>query len=662
MSIRKNTNPHPFDLHPELQQLLMRNGMQAHLSVNQSGDMQLIVLGHDSPVITYNINGQQAEAMMDGGTGSSNKKAYNTFARIVKKDFDIPQAYVTAQNAMGRVALGLHGYRLNRGEYGIPRHGGRYPGMIGWGGDFVAWAPRTPHGYHLRRIGDRAFYQDMPWVAERPDGRMKPGELKSGAYGFYYKGGQQQGRDMLEDMEVQFKEEIPKAAERPEGKGIPYSEQISSSTYFSKEAFLEVMKSHGIIISEEKKMMMIQSSNTKVDVKYDLSDRELRDLLNNSVSGDGSVSLQKRLDIINAVIAKDFAEPITKEMLEGKNLISISFKPEAREELEKKFIEYERRVAEQQRMAEQQRELERNMQAERQRIEEENEKIRQNPDAVNGRELAAIIPGMAWYAGQAHGRMAVVGEIKVVKTSDTGHVMMAKINGEWHAHSISEKDYNRFLAIDDEHRLKMFDKYFDEVKIRKAGRDMTDRDVVTTRDGHTVIRQEQLDIDNARRNHVDGRMLEAMNDGKGFYREERHGRPVEVGNIEVNRLKEGKYSMTAVIDGKTVNKEITQKDYDKFLAVDDYHRMKLFAKIFDDVEIKNKPGERGNVGQSILNALLCLSGVAAGVEMARHHSRPEIYESHVAMTQGDLSALTAANYEAGQSRQEGEQHHYNRGM
>lgn len=57
-----------------------------------------------------------------------------------------------------------------------------------------------------------------------------------------------------------------------------------------------------------------------------------------------------------------------------------------------------------------------------------------------------------------------------------------------------------------------------------------------------------------------------------WYREERHGREVEVGEIAVHPSPiEGKYKMTAVIDGQVISHEISQKDYDKFLAVDDYH-------------------------------------------------------------------------------------------
>ena len=84
--------------------------------------------------------------------------------------------------------------------------------------------------------------------------------------------------------------------------------------------------------------------------------------------------------------------------------------------------------------------------------------------------------------------------------------------------------------------------------------------------------------------------MQVLSEDKGWYREEMYGREVEVGRISVQpALTEGKYKMTAVIDGQTISHEITQRDYDKFLAVDDYHRMKLFSKIFSEVDMKTRP-------------------------------------------------------------------------
>ena len=111
MAIRKDTNPRPLDLQPELQDILQRNGMQAHI-VGSSNGFQLVVQGHDSPVLTYNISQQQLQFLTDWGTNYANRKAYNTFASLVKNDFYMPRDFVHARNANGRVAMGLHGYRI----------------------------------------------------------------------------------------------------------------------------------------------------------------------------------------------------------------------------------------------------------------------------------------------------------------------------------------------------------------------------------------------------------------------------------------------------------------------------------------------------------------------------------------------------------------------
>ena len=127
---------------------------------------------------------------------------------------------------------------------------------------------------------------------------------------------------------------------------------------------------------------------------------------------------------------------------------------------------------------------------------------------------------------------------------------------------------------------------------------------------------------------VDGRDLQFLNENKGWYREEKHGREVEVSQIVVQPAQtEGKYRMTAVIDGQAISHEITQRDYDKFLAVDDYHRMKLFSKIFSEVDMKTRPEAQRGLGTKIFAALTAGTVVAAGVAHGIHHHchAPEFY-------------------------------------
>ena len=302
--------------------------MQAHISLAKDGGRELIVLGHDSPVLTYKLNEKQMEDLMGWGSTYENKKAYNTFASIVKNDFYMPQNFVSASNAFGRVAMGLHGYRIGHGEYGYDaRPARRMPWFApfsrqgrGWAGDFVGFAPRG-EGFHLRRIGDHAYRPTGggPLVAERPDNRVKPGELLSGGYGFYYKGQQKDNPvEVLDKIAIEPKIKPLEAAPRPQGQGIPYSTAITSDVYFSNDRFQEVLKSHGIVIDADKKTLTIQSNLSKVDLQYDLKPEEIQKLTANKVSGKGGVSVDARLAIINDIISKDFDTKLTKDMLETK--------------------------------------------------------------------------------------------------------------------------------------------------------------------------------------------------------------------------------------------------------------------------------------------------------------------------------------------------------
>ena len=652
MAIRKYTNPRELDLSVGLQEVLRKNGMQAHISLAKDGGRELIVLGHDSPVLTYKLNEKQVENLMGWGTTYENKKAYNTFASIVKDDFYMPQNFVSASNAFGRVAMGLHGYRIGHGEYGYDaRPARRTPWFApfsrqgrGWAGDFVGYAPRT-EGFHLRRIGDHAYrpWGGGPMVTERPDNRVKPGEMLSGGYGFYFKGHQKETPvEVLDQISIEPKIKPLEAAPRPQGQGIPYSSVITSDVYFSNDKFQEVLKSHGIVIDEAKKTLTIQSNLSKVDLQYDLKPEELQKLMANKVSGKGGVSVDARLAIINEVIGKDFDTKLTKDMLETKELVSLDLKPDVRQEVEAPFIEQERRIAEQQRLAE--------ARAEQRR---ESERIERDPNAINGREIQAILGNKGWFQPVANGREMVVGEIRVDKTLNGTYVMEAEVNGRLLAHSISAKDYQKFLDLDDAHRLKMFDKVFNEVEIKSAhGESLYQDDLYLAHDGQSIVHQKEVDIQNATSNRVDGAALLEFNERKGFYRERAHGREVEVGNIQVDPTANGKYKMTAVINGQAISHEITQKQYDKFLAVDDYHRMQLFSKIFNEVDIKTRPGEGHNLGAALLAALVVGGEVMRDGLSVPHEPRPEIYETRTGPVYHKAGVVSPADVAAANFRSE----------
>ncbi|MCD8282699.1 MAG: hypothetical protein LUC22_05545 [Prevotella sp.] len=487
MTVRRNTNPRQNDLHPELQQILLRNGVQAHV-VSNGGGWQLVVQGHDSPLLTYNITDRQAQALGDWGTNYANKTAYNTFTEIVAGDFDMPKDFVHARNANGRVAMGLHGYRIGTGEYGR-----------GAGGGMLGWTPRRQDGFHLRRAGGEVVYQGTPMVAERSDGRMKPGELQSCGYGFYYKGRQTTDAVLEEDVLEELQTVVVPSVTHPRSTepARPYNELITSPVYFTNEKWRECLSSHGIIIDDEEKTLTVQAANAP-DLVYDLTDEELSALTSNSIE---DVPAEQRLEVLNNVIKDDFANGITMDMLNSTDRIDISLRPEIEAELR----EYENQG--------------------------QGDAVQVRPDLTGGGYDTA---------GMEH------------RPGDAG---------------------------------------------------------------------------------VNGHDLFVENDNKGWYREGAHGREVEIGDIYVEKLpapegskSEATYRMTAIINGEAVSHEIKQRDYDKFLAVDDYHRMKLFSKVFKEVDMKTRPEARTGLGMRIFAALTASVAVAGEVvQDINHCPSPEIY-------------------------------------
>lgn len=483
MAIRKNTNPRQMDLQPEMRDMLMRNGLQAHIAFD-GGGYRLIVQGHDSPLLTYPLTERQMLALTDWGTNTANKKAYNVLTSIVGKDFYMPKNFIHARNANGRVAMGLHGYRIGIGEYGRT-------GRLGMPPPFLGWTPRQQWGFHLRRVGGQLFFPGPSVVPERWDGRMKPGELQSGGYGFYYKGGrpEQSGqsagqRDVLQDLQAV----ITPLVSRPRSvePARPYRELIASPVYFSNEKWQECLASHGLIVDAERRTLTVQSESVPADMVYDLTEEEVKTLVAAPVE---EQPVEKRLELLNGIIGADFADKVTMEQLDSDKRIAIGLHPEVRQELE-----------------------------ERQRQEQE-----------------------------------------------------------------------VFMPLE--------------------------------------AQRQQETIQGSVGAAVDGRDLQLLNGNKGWYREEKHGREVEVSEITVQPAQaEGKYRMSAVIDGQVVSHEISQKEYDKFLAVDDYHRMKLFSRIFSEVDMKTRPEANKGLGVKIFAALTAGTVVASEVAHGlHHHHAPEFY-------------------------------------
>ena len=514
MSIRKNTNPRSLDLSPGLQDILERNGMQAHITGSSRG-FQLVVQGHDSPVLAYDLNDRQLMALTDWGTNYANKHAYTTFTELVEKDFDLPKSFVHARNANGRVTMGLHGYRIGEGEYGRLAYHRRGWHTDRWHTPFLGWTPRQQEGCHLRRIGGELFYGGAPMLPNRPDGRMKPGELMNGGYGFYYKGDQAKSPEPMKDVlaELETIIEPVAAVERTTHPAIPYNEAITSDVYFTNEKWQEVLSSHGLVVDAQTRTLTVQSASSPADLQYDLTPEELQRLTSNSLN---DVPLAERIATINGIIGNDYKDALKMDMLNENTSISLALTDISRSEVEQQL-------------------------------------------GITARQAGLDIN-----------------------------------NGE--------------ITIQEQHRHPMEE------------------------------------------NAVDGHDLD---ESRGWFREGAHGRAVEVGEIRVDMIppqrtetdrddmsrkaeSEVKYRMTAVINGKAVSHDITAKQYDKFLALDDEHRMKLFAKVFPEVAIRNIPKEKDpnglTFGEKLMAGLSAALGVAheAGhIYRDVHGHRPDIYVSHM---------------------------------
>ena len=69
---------------------------------------------------------------------------------------------------------------------------------------------------------------------------------------------------------------------------------------------------------------------------YDLTDNEVKKLTDNSLK---STSLNERLSILNNAISGDFKDKVTMDMLNSKERISITLKPEVEESFRKQLQE-----------------------------------------------------------------------------------------------------------------------------------------------------------------------------------------------------------------------------------------------------------------------------------------------------------------------------------
>lgn len=110
----------------------------------------------------------------------------------------------------------------------------------------------------------------------------------------------------------------------------PYRELVASPVYFSNEKWSECLASHGLIVDAENRTLTVQSENVNADMVYDLTEEEIKTLTSNSLE---EHSIEQRLELLNGVIAGDFADKVTLDDLNSDKHIAIGLHPEVHEEL-----------------------------------------------------------------------------------------------------------------------------------------------------------------------------------------------------------------------------------------------------------------------------------------------------------------------------------------
>lgn len=144
---------------------------------------------------------------------------------------------------------------------------------------------------------------------------------------------------------------------------------------------------------------------------------------------------------------------------------------------------------------------------------------------------------------------------------------------------------------------------------------------------------------------------EMIKESREWRRSGSNGRSVSVGDISIEKMRDAKtnqevkghYRITAIIDGNPISHEIDQKTFNKLGLVNNDQRLKLFDKIFPEIEMRRKPGEGFHLGAAILAAFdAARMVVGTGLMMGRQipPPRPEIYSSHTIYYRDDVPGMS----------------------
>lgn len=712
---------------PQLERTLRQNGMQAHIAFNE-GRYQLVVQSHDAPHPTmYDISQSQVNTLANGGNSSSDRRAYNLFAQLVKSDYKTPNSWVAARSAMSSVNMGQHAADGTR--YGMWNR--RYPGFIGW--------ESRPMSHRTMLAGGGVY----PLVNYNTYGVSPNGNRhgKTGEIGFYWKGERNVQAVQTEQERVVTERIVQSIAPRPRPRPQEPAEKydVTSNVYFSKQKWMDVLQTHGIVVDTQRSTLTILSKGTDFDKQYDLTDEELKKLTNGSLDvSKGGVSIDDRLAILNSRIASDYQRGITLDMLKSDKVIDIPLKPEVEQRL---TMEQQQRYADV-----------------RQEVREEYNNQTLSPYAeglVDGRSIAQLNERKGWYREGANGREVTVGDIWV-EAVPKNQALREELEGRMNIHQEEEPrlmtmpqvNVNQYgvaigkLSFDGETQkpepisLDTFGKdkdrplggqmddilrshginnlfrtgeveltynggrYFNDEKTFELPEDVAD--IVYSNDEKVSVKERLDALNTVIGEHIKGGgvteemlrsdsnvpvlgvpeekrnfslevkvgsnivsipitkeqaekaeqstldlkrdvKLEKSDDDKykltvkvgdqtfekevpradigkenykQFRSEDIHDVSMSDGKkslpyLSKEQVEEKTYTMSAIIDGEKVTKEITAKQYQDYLRMDDYHRMKMMGKLFGEVDVKTRPEMKVPF---LAKAQMVFDGIRMGLE------------------------------------------------
>ena len=543
-------------INTQIKDALRRQNFDADVFQGEDGKFRLDVWdGSRGNTYSYNITEEQARLFthqQNNGYGGYRDKAWRTMALIMRNDFkDLPLSYSQLNNYgtminnrdMTYAQANYRNMTMRGGIFRRPGPFGGGPDMRGWDPHHFGWgrgmAPPLfgivhtrpySYGYGGEVYGDDV-YENRPGAVKPGTGRITPKENSDRAV--------QSQRPTVNATVVRRREE---RLEPQNGEAIPLSESVKDGK-FDEEKFLQVLSSHGITLKNNmyKPTLEVYSAKEGGKITYEISREQAGRLLARDPD-QKDFSIQDRLDTINEIIAGDWEEKVTKETLESKDPLALTATVSAKDVLKN--------------------------------VREEN--MRQ--DLAFGAEMGT------------RNQLGAVQKVSGARVDERSGRFSGVVDGKLYQGAM-----------------------------------------------------------------VDGGKLEELKATKSFYTSERHGREVQVGTVFVSKIttlpqerennpsqeeseanlkgtenqqeqtpKAGKinYTMTAMIDGQEVTRSINASTYEKFMAVDDYHRLKMFDKVFDEVDMKlNEYGKEkraetwAGIGTGALIGVAAALGVAGIIKM-----------------------------------------------